>query len=85
MSMGCGCASLFRLDGNAAQQYASEHLEELSVDPVNWLVHYRCPATGRLWLRDAPQGHLHGGGPPRLRQLDPAGTPIDEPGHDPFR
>lgn len=83
--MNCACASLFELTGTEADQYARDHLEEVAVDAVNWTVRYRCPVTGRLWLLDAPNSDLHGGGPSRLRQLDGNGTPIDEPGHDPFR
>ena len=83
--MRCACGSLFRLEGNEADQYAGEHLEQLEVDVVNWTVRYRCPDTGRPWLRDSPQSHLHGGGPPRLRQLDAAGEPMDQPGRDTFR
>jgi hypothetical protein len=52
---------------------------------VNWTVGYSCPDTGRLWLLDHPHSELHGGGPPRLRQLDAAGRPMDQPGRDPFR
>ena len=83
--MRCACGSLFELDGNEADQYAREHLDEIEVDVVNWTVRYRCPDTGRRWLGDSPHGYLHGGGPPRLRQLDAAAEPMDEPGRDPFR
>ena len=83
--MRCACDSLFELRGNEADQYAREHLDKITVDLVNWTVSYRCLDTGRLWLRDSPQGELHGGGPPRLRQLDAAGEPVGDPGHDPFR
>jgi len=82
--MSCACGSLFELIGNEAGQYAREHLERLEVDVVNWTERYRCPDTGRRWLLDAPWSGLHGGGPPRLRQLDQNGEPVDEPGRDPF-
>ena len=85
MRMRCVCATLFELKGNAGDEYAGEHLEELDVYLVNWTVHYRCPETGVLWLRDFPHPELQAGGPPRMRQLDDAGEPIEEPGHDPFR
>ena len=77
--MRCRCGALHELNGNAAEAYARKHLEELAVDPVNWTVRYRCPATGRQWLRDSPQSGLHGGGPPRLRQLDAAGELMGTP------
>ncbi len=83
--MRCACGSLYELNGNEADDYAREHLTELEVDAVNWTVRYCCPDTGRPWLLDAPHSGWHGGGPPRLRQLDAAGEPVDEPGRDPFR
>jgi hypothetical protein len=83
--MRCACDSLFELNGNEAEHYARQHLEEVATDPVNWTVRYRCPVTGRFWLLDSPHSELHGGGPPRLRQLDQDGNPIDEPGRDPYR
>ncbi len=75
----------FELNGNEADEYAREHLHEGAVDSVNWTVRYSCPDTGRLWILDAPHSELHGGGPPRLRQLDAGGEPVDERGRDPFR
>jgi hypothetical protein len=83
--MRCACESVFALTGNEAAQYASEHLFELEVDAVNWTVRYQCPATRRIWLCHYPHGELHGGGPPRLRQLDQSGEPIAAPSQDPFR
>lgn len=83
--MRCACETLFELNDTAADDYAREHLEKLDVDLVNWTVRYRCPDTGRLWIRDFPHGELQAGGPPRLRQLDQDGNPIDDPGRDPFR
>jgi hypothetical protein len=83
--MRCACRSLFELRGNAGDDYAREHLEELEVDLENWTIRYRCPETGRLWIRDFPHPELQAGGSPRLRQLDADGNPIEEPGRDPFR
>ena len=82
--MRCACSSVFRLDGNEADTYANEHLIEVAVDSVEWTVTYRCPETGRRWLRDSPQSHLRGGGPPRLRQETSAGHIIDSPSVDPY-
>jgi hypothetical protein len=83
--MPCACVHLFRLDGNEADAYTREHLVEDSVDNVQWTVTYHCPVTGREWLRDSPQSELHGGGPPRLRQLDESGHPVTQESVDPFR
>lgn len=82
--MRCACTTLFVLTGNEADEYADEHLIEESVDATGWEITYRCPDTNRRWFRDSPQGHLHGGGPPRLRQLDPDGNLLADRGRDPF-
>ena len=82
--MRCACLTLFRLTGNQAEDYAAEHLVEENVDPTAWTVTYRCPDTGRRWLRDSPDSHLQGGGPPTMRQLDERGDPIGAVGEDPF-
>jgi immunity protein 27 of polymorphic toxin system len=34
-----------------------------------WETLYRNPDDGRYWERTYPQGELHGGGPPQLKQL----------------
>jgi len=83
--MTCVCRSVFELEGSAADRYAREHLERLDLDLVTWTVRYSCPDTGRRWVRDFPHGELQAGGPPRLRQLDQDGEPVDEPGRDPSR
>lgn len=56
------------LNGQEANEFIAT-LERISVDPVNWLVLYRDPRTGLFWLKDNPQGELHGGGPPRIRMI----------------
>jgi len=81
----CACDTLFELEGNEAKQYARDHLVEIEADAVNWTARYRCPDTGRLWLRDYPQSELHGGGPTRLRQVDADGHPVTRPSKDPYR
>lgn len=83
--MRCACATLTILTGNEADQYASEHLQKIDVDAANWTKRFTCTETGALWLMDYPESHLQGGGSPRLRRLDDAGEPIDEPSVDPFR
>jgi hypothetical protein len=77
---------MFELTDNEAHQYAREHLEEVEVDAKQWSVMYRCPVTGRSWLLDYARSEYHGGGAPRLRQLDASGHPMDARGsHDPFK
>jgi Immunity protein 27 len=44
-------------------------LDKVSVDPEKWTTIYRDPKTGLLWLKDSPQGNLHGGGPRRIRLI----------------
>ena len=80
--MRCACDSLVELHGDEAERYSREHVEKLDVDPLNWLVRYRCPDTGRLWIRDFPRGDPQAGGPPRLRQLHEDGNPMVEAGRD---
>lgn len=83
--MRCMCDAVYALTGNDADRYAREHLEELGVDVVNWTVSYKCPDTERRWLRDFPHAELQGGGPPRLRQVDADGHPIEKLSSDPFQ
>jgi hypothetical protein len=58
--MKCACDSVYELTGNEADQYGREHLLKLEVDAVHWTVSYRCPDTGKLWLRDSPHSELQG-------------------------
>jgi hypothetical protein len=46
-------------------------LVELGADPTGWDVLYRDPGDGRLWELTYPQSDSHGGGPPRLTNIDP--------------
>lgn len=83
--MECACIALYRLDGNEAKQYAAGHLRKVAVDYETWAVTYECVSTGRAWVLDYPQSEYHGGGPPRLIQLDSDGMPLQGPGTDPHR
>lgn len=64
-----------KMHGDAACErikYLLEHeLQKLgeSKDFGGWEVLYRDPADGRLWERTYPQGHMHGGGPPKLATI----------------
>ena len=76
---------MFELTASEAHEYAREHLEKGEVDDQQWSVVYRCPQTGRVWLLDYPHSDYHGGGAPRLRQLDANGIPVnDRDSYDPF-
>ncbi len=83
--MKCACTTLHRLDDAEAREYATEHLQQVSVDYETWSVTYECPLTGRRWLLEYPHSEYHGGGPPRLRQLDSEGVPLEDSGTDPYR
>jgi Immunity protein 27 len=41
-------------------------LDRVAIDASGWDRLYRDPADGRLWEESYPEGHLHGGGPPKL-------------------
>ena len=58
--------------GNAARDFADEHLEQVDKDLVNWTIEYRDRRDGSVWLMDYPHRELQGGGPPRLRKIGPA-------------
>jgi hypothetical protein len=66
----CACANVpDEWTGNGADAFAESHLVEQWVDTTNWRVGYLCRDSRDLWLRDSPQAHIHGGGPPRLRRV----------------
>lgn len=48
-------------------------LEEVAVSPQwgAWETLFRDPEDGRFWERTYPEGHMHGGGPPRLTCISP--------------
>jgi hypothetical protein len=47
----------------------SSHLTQIGKDSSGWNTLCRDQDDGRLWERSFPQSHLHGGGPPKLKQL----------------
>jgi hypothetical protein len=55
------CARIEHLTANVLEQIA------ISRNYGAWETLFRDPADGRLWERTYPQGHMHGGGPPRLK------------------
>lgn len=48
------------------ERLVKTRLVEIGRDASGWLTLFRDPSDGALWERSYPQGHLHGGGPPRL-------------------
>ena len=50
-------------------ELTSTYLEEVGSDPSGWITLFRDPRTRRLWVREYPQGEMHGGGPPQLRKV----------------
>ncbi|MCC5822765.1 MAG: immunity 27 family protein [Phycisphaerales bacterium] len=53
------------------ERLVAEHLERIGDSEDGWTIRYLDPSSGRLWEMTHPQSHLHGGGPPMLRCLDP--------------
>ncbi len=48
------------------EDLTASHLAQVARDSSGWFTLFRDPVDQRLWERDFPQSHLHGGGPPRL-------------------
>jgi hypothetical protein len=64
----CTCNSQAEYWDTAA--VARQHqLEEVKTTDDGWTTLFRCPECGSYWLRERPQGHLHGGGPLLLRRM----------------
>jgi hypothetical protein len=57
------CKRIEELIKNSLQKVA------ISKDYGAWETLYRDPKDGRYWEKTYPQGHMHGGGPPKLRVL----------------
>jgi hypothetical protein len=57
------------LEGNAALDFAGQHLTKVRVDLVKWEIEYFDPKTLGTWMMDYPNGELQGGGSPRLRKV----------------
>jgi hypothetical protein len=64
----CQCYEVELLEGEAAQQYADQHLVQLRVDVDKGETTYRCASTGHRWIMDHPHGELQGG-PLQLHRL----------------
>ena len=51
------------------EQLVAGYLREVGRDASGWDVLYSDPSDGRYWELIYPESHLHGGGPPTLRNL----------------
>jgi hypothetical protein len=61
------------LRGNDALERASRFIT-VATDADRWETTYLDPETAEIWVLDYPDGHLQGGGPPRLQRLLPSAT-----------
>jgi immunity protein 27 of polymorphic toxin system len=52
------------------QKLSGERLTLVRTDQSGWITLYRDKETGRFWELDYPNSEMHGGGPPRLRELN---------------
>jgi hypothetical protein len=66
----CRCEVLNVMTGEAAEDYADEHLEETRSDGQG-RVYYRCSTTGIGWVRETPHGPVTGDST-QLRRTDRA-------------
>ena len=64
-----GCMTKEIVDAAAIFEMLDERLVKVAVDQSGWRLLYRDRNTGQLWQLDYPQSEMHGGGPPRLREL----------------
>jgi hypothetical protein len=74
-----------RIEGDAVtdriRALVHEHLVRLASSADGWDTLYRDPGDGRLWELTYPHSEWHGGGPPRLRQLEAPETRRKYPDH----
>ena len=66
----CLCEDIEQLEGNNAQRYCSNHLENIYADGETWQIFYKCPSKDISWVKEFSNSELHGGGSPRLRKLN---------------
>ena len=65
------------MDGEPTPDKSCREIERLTTSVLSrlgsreggWVTLYRDPTSGTLWERDYPQAQVHGGGPPRLREV----------------
>jgi|SRR5687767_556497 len=63
-----------RVRGNAVcdriEWLTRERLQVIEHDATGWSTLFCDPGDGRLWELTYPQSEMHGGGPPRLTEID---------------
>ncbi len=57
-------------DSALIQKFCDERLMLVRTDQSGWMMLYRDKETGQFWELDYPHSEMHGGGPPRLRELN---------------
>jgi|1186.fasta_scaffold140933_2 hypothetical protein len=67
--MGCRCNEVPELYGDAAEQYAGEHLHREETRTEAMEERYSCPDTGSEWLLDYPDRTEREPGQARLRKV----------------
>lgn len=65
----CRCAVLNNITGDAASDYARQHLDETRSDGQG-RVYYRCPDTGIGWMQERMPQSRYGEAQCRLRRTD---------------
>jgi len=51
------------------QWLTDSYFKQVAVDGDNWSALYENPDDGGYWELTYPQSHMHGGGPPTLKQI----------------
>lgn len=66
--MDCRCEVINVMSGDAARDYAAQHLDEVRSDQQG-TTYYRCPATGLTWAEERAPA-TYGSNARRLRRVD---------------
>ncbi len=51
------------------EHLTNHYLNKIAVDKTGWATLYLDPQDKRFWEKNYPQGHMQGGGPPRLQMI----------------
>ncbi|MCP3928757.1 MAG: hypothetical protein GY705_06615 [Bacteroidetes bacterium] len=51
------------------EKLISEYLIKINSDKSGWISLFQDPKDSRYWLLTYPEGHMHGGGPPALKEI----------------
>lgn len=68
MPIKCRCEVLNVMSGDAAREYATEHLDEVRAD-AQGTRYFRCPESGVTWAEERAPG-AYTGDARRLRRVD---------------